>query len=325
MISRDNLNRWVEHDLISPDQRDAILSYESSLAVPAVEAGHGRLAEAISTVGAAVAIAATVGIISIFAQDWSAAQASIAIGFGAVVMIFAAWILARNGWGAPAGLCAIGGMVMVPLSLGFAANAAGWWPEESATHSYDETVRGQQRVVGTVLLLSIVPGIGVMRLGLKQAWGALPLAAWFGTTLLFTNIFENIPLTLTQAIIGPLLAGYAAFIWRPDEPGRGTAWWLQIGGLLLAAQAIAFSALEDQAIYAVLGIFAAAIIFTIGVTQDRTAWTVVGALPAVIPAGRLVFEYFHGLAGLLIVAIIGLSIAFIPLVLLRHRQSLPST
>ena len=324
MTSRDNLNRWVEHDLISSDQRDAILAYESSLAVPSVEAGHGRLSEAISTVGAGVAIAATVGIISIFIESWSSAQAMVAAGIGAIIMISAAWVLVRNGWGAPAGVCAICGMVLIPLSLGFAANAAGWWPEESATRPNEETFRGQQRVIGTVLLLSILPGIGVMRLGLRQAWAALPLAAWYGTTLLFTNVFVNIPLTLIQAALGPLLAAYAVFIWRPDERGWGTAWWLQLGGLLLAAQAIAFSAFEDRAIYAVLGLCAAAIIFAIGVIRDRAAWIVVGALSAVIPAGRLVFEYFQGLAGLLIVAIVGMAITFLPLVLLRRRQSLPS-
>jgi hypothetical protein len=321
---REKLNNWVERGLISIDQRDSILAYESSLAVPSREPGHGRFAEAISTVGAAVAIAATVGIISIFIEDWSSAQAMVVSAIGAIVMIAAAWELVRNGWGAPAGLCAVCGLTLIPLSLGSGADVAGWWPEESAAGSNDETFRSQQQVIGSVLLLSILPGIGVMRLGLRQAFAALPLAAWYGTTLLFTNVFENIPLTLTQAILGALLAAYAVFIWRPDEAGRGTAWWLQLGGLLLAAQAIAFSAFEDQATYALLGLCAAAIIFTVGVIRNRTTWIVVGALPAVIPAGRLVFEYFQGLAGLLIVAIIGMAIAFLPLIILRRRQSLPS-
>jgi hypothetical protein len=122
-----------------------------------------------------------------------------------------------------------------------------------------------------------------------------------------------------------LLAGYAVFVWRPEELGRGDAWWLQLGGLALAAQAIAFSAFQDQALYSVLGIVAAAVIFTVGVTRKRTAWIVVGALPAVFPAGRLVFEYFEGLAGLLIVAIVGMLITFLPLILWRRHVSVPSS
>lgn len=315
---RGGLDRWVEQGLITAEQRDTILTFERERehAQRVPEAGPGRLASAVSTIGAAVAIAAVAGIMAIFASDWSSTQAAIAAAIGSVVVIVAGWQLVRNGWGAPAGLFAICGLVLMVATLGFAAHALGWWPEGDT----DEIVRRQQRVLGGALLIAIPPGMLTFRLGLRQAWAALPIAMWFGVALLIADPFATIALVVTQVVFGGVVAGAAAFVWNRDDTSRSSAWWLQIGGLLLAAQGIAFSAFEERAIFALLGLLAAAVVFTIGVTRSRTAWIVAGAIPAVAPAVRLIFEYFEGLGGMLIVALLGLAIAFLPLVLLRRRK-----
>jgi MFS family permease len=318
---RGTLDRWVERGLITGDQRDAILAFEQArereqeIRQPG-DAAPGRLANAISTVGAAVAIGAVAGIMGIVTEDWHAAQTMVAAAIGSVIMIAAAWDLVRSGWGAPAGLFAICGLALMPVALGFGANALGWWPEGFT----DAIERRQQRVIGGALLLSILPGALTLRLGLRQGWAALPAALWFGVTLLFTNTFENISLVVTQVVLGAVVAGVALLLWMREEAGRDWAWWLQVGGLLLAAQGIILSAFEDRAVFALLGVMAAAVIFTIGVVRNRTAWIVAGAVPALVPSGRLIFEYFEGVGGLFLIAILGLGLAFLPLVLRRNKD-----
>jgi MFS family permease len=318
-----DLDRWVEHGLMTGEQRDTILSYERARihAEHVPEAGPGRLASAISTVGAAVAIAAVTGIMAIFASDWSSTQAAIVAAIGSAVMIAAGWLLIRNGWGAPAGLFAICGLILMPVALGFIAHSLGWWTDGDT----DEIVRKQQRILGVALLIAIPPGVLTFRLGLRQAWAALPTALWFGIALLIADPFATIALVVAQVAFGAVVAGAATFIWGRGETGRSSAWWLQIGGLILAAQGIVFSAFEERAVFALLGVLAAAVIFTVGVTRNRTAWIVAGAVSATIPAGRLIFEYFEGLGGLFLVAMLGLGLAFLPLLLIRRRTTPDAT
>lgn len=315
---RESLDRWVDAGLMSPDQGAAILQFEQRRDDQPASRDVGRLAGAISTVGAAIAIAAVVGIVSLFAQDWSAGQAMAAASIGAAVMIGSAWVLVRNGWGAPAGLCAFCGLALIPVAIGLGVEVAGWWPEDIPERTFQETERQQRRTVGLVLLASILPGMLTTRLGLRQAWTALPGALWFGSMLLVTNVFDNTGLAIVQVVVGGVIAGFAGFALARAERGRGTAWWLQLGGLLLFAQGVAFSALEDRALFWLLAVAAAAVVFIIGVVRDRTSWTVAGALPAVFPFGALIFEYFEGLSGLFILAAAGLAAAFLPLVLRRR-------
>lgn len=314
---RDDLDRWVEHGLISDEQRAAIVSFERER-VAMREEGPGRLADAVSTVGAAVAISAVAGIIALFAQDWSAGQTMAAAIAGSVVMVAAAWLLVLNGWGAPGGLCAVCGLVLMPVALRYGAELAGWWPEHSATRDPLGVERDREQVIGMALLLSILPGLVVERLGLRQFWAALPPALWLGAAFLLTNPFDNVPLMIAQVVASALLAGLAVFVWRPEESGRGTAWWLQLGGLLLAAQGIIFSIVEERTVFALLAAFAAAVIFVVGATRGRTAWMVVGAVAGLFPVGRVIFDYFEGLTALFIVAILGLVLTFVPLILWRR-------
>ena len=317
---RRALDRWVEGGLISPEQRIAIIDHEDRLGERRrePESGVGRLANAVSTVGAAIAIAAVVGIVALFASDWSTTQAMIATAIGSIVMILAAWGLVRSGWGAPAGLCAFCGLALIPFAIGLGVDAAGWWPDDVPERAWDETQRLERRTAGLVLLASVVPGMATVRLGLRQAWTALPGALWFGTLLLLTDPFDNPGITMGQAVVGALVAGVAAFVMRGSDRERDTPWWLQLGGLLLFAQAIAFSGFEDRPGYWLLAIVAAAAVFIVGVVRNRTSWIVASAVPVVIPVFSLIFEYFEGLAGLLILAILGLGAAFVP-VLLRQR------
>jgi hypothetical protein len=317
---RDDLDRWVERGLITDEQRAAIVAFERNRTGALQEAPPGRLASAISTFGAAVAIAAVAGIVGLFIEDWSSAQALVAAITGSLVTLAAAWLLVRNGWGAPAGLLAFCGLALLPVAFGLAADVAGWWPEDDPRRDWEEIDRERRRVIGITLLLSIVPGMLTLRLGLRQAWAALPAAVWFGVTLLFTDPFENTTLVIAQVAFGAVVAGLAVFVWWPHERGRGAAWWLQLGGLVLAAQGIAFSAVEERALFWLAGALAAAAIFAIGVSRGRTAWMVAGAVPAIVPIGRLIFEYFEGIGGLFIVAVAGLAIAFLPLLLLRRRR-----
>lgn len=315
---REDLDRWVDLGLITDDQRAAILHVEQRHVDESSSPGAGRFGNAVSTVGAAIAIAAVVGIVSLFAQDWSSGQAMVAAAIGAGIMIAAAWVLVRNGWGAPAGLLAFCGLALIPVAIGLGADVAGWWPEDDAGRTFEETERQEQRIVGLVLLASVVPGMLTTRLGLRQAWTALPIAMWFGSMLLVTNVFDNTGLAVAQVVAGAVVAGLATFVLERSEGNRDTAWWLQLGGLLLFAQGIAFSAFEDRAVFSLLAVVAAAIVFTIGVVRDRTAWTVAAAVPAIFPIGSLIFEYFDGLAGLFVLALAGLAAAFLPL-LLRRR------
>ena len=312
------LDRWVDRGLISPEQRMAIIDHEGRVVDRGPESGVGRLANAVSTVGAAIAIAAVVGIVALFASDWSTAQTMVAAAIGSIVMILSAWGLVRGGWGAPAGLCAFCGLALIPLTIGLGVDVAGWWPEDIPERPWEETQELERRTAGLVLLASIVPGMATVRLGLRQAWTALPAALWFGALLLVANPFDNPALTMAQAVVGAAVAGVAAFVLGMSDRERDTRWWLQLGGLLLFAQAIAFSGFEDHAGYWLLAIVAAAVVFIVGVVRDRTSWIVASAVPVVIPIFSLIFEYFEGLAGLLILAILGLGAAFLP-VLLRRR------
>lgn len=314
-----DLNRWVSHGLLSDEQRDAILAFEQVDALPRHTAtepeAQSRLASAVSTVGAAVAIAAVTGIMAIVASDWSSTQAAIAAAVGSAVMLVAASQLVRRGWGAPAGLFAICGLILMPVALGFTAHALGWWPDGDT----DAIVRRQQRVGGVALLLAVLPGMLTVRLGLKQAWTMMPIAAWYGVALLVADPFATIGLVVTQVVVGVAVAAYATFVWDQSKDLRASAWWLQLGGLLLAGQGIIFSGFDERAIYALLGVLTAAVVFTVGVTLGRTAWVVAGALSATAPAIRLIFEYFEGLGGLSLVAALGLVLAFLPLLLRRHK------
>jgi len=315
----DDLDRWVQHGLLSPEQRSAILAFERERVQVDAGDGPGRLASAISTVGAAVAIAATGGIVLLFVDDWSAVQGMLAAAVAALVMIVAAWQLVRNGWGAPAGLCALCGLALIPVALVQGADVAGWWPEDTFGPDWEDVERERQRITGIVLLISIVPGMLTTRLGLRQAWMALPAALWFGVGLLFTNPFESVGWTVAQVVFAVNVAAVAIFFWHREGSERSSAWWLQLGGLLLAGQGIIFSAFEDRPIYALLGVLVAAGLFIVGVTRNRTAWMVTGALAGVFPAGSLIFEYVEDEAGLLVVALAGLAVAFLPLILLRRR------
>ena len=317
----DDLDRWVAQGLITADQRAAILAFERQRAAPRPEHGPGRLANAVSTIGAAVAIAAVAGIIAIFAQDWSPAQAMLAALIGSVVMIAAGWLLVRNDWGAPGGLCAICGIALIPLTIGFAIDAAGWWPEETPDKPYDVVERERERMIGVVLLLALLPGLVVAWLRLRQVWAAAVLAIWFGGNLLWTNPLETIGVVLAQVVAGVIVAGLAAFVWDPEADWETGAWWLQLGGLILVGTGIAFSVSPDSLIYPLLGVIAAALVFGVGLIRNRTAWIVAGAVPAIVPAGRFIFDLFSGFLGLLLVAIAGLAFAFVPLLIWRRRRA----
>jgi hypothetical protein len=284
--------------------------------------GVGRLANAVSTVGAAIAIAAVAGIMAIFAGEWSSAEVTVAAVVGAVVMAVAAWQLVRAGWGAPAGLCAFCALALIPLALGSLTDVFGWWPDDATGRDFEEQQRKEQRIVGGVLLAAILPGLSILALGLRQFWTALPPALWFGVALLFTDPFDNPQLAILQVIFGVVVAAFAAFVWeaRNDADGtEGDAWWLQLGGLLLAGWGIAFSAFETRIEYSLLGVLAAIVIFLVGALRGRTTWIVAAAIPAIFPVGDIIFDYFEGLAGLLIVAVFGFAIAFVPLLLWRRR------
>lgn len=314
-----DLGRWVERGLISEDQRAAILGFEQERLTRQEERGPGRLANGVSTVGAAVAIAGVAGIVVQFTDTWSSGQAMVAAIGAAMVMFLAAWQLVRNGWGAPAGLCAICGLVLIPAALMLGTEVAGWWPEERFDVSWEQVEREQRRVTGMVLLLSILPGMATTRLGLRQAWMALPVALWYGAALPFTDPFENTVLIMAQVVYGTAVAGFAAFVWGRNEPDRNAAWWLQLGGLGLAGVGIAFSAFQSEPGLALLAAVVAAGLFVVGVTRDRTSWMVAGAISGIFPVASLIFEYFEGLAGLFIIAVVGLAIAFLPLVILRRQ------
>ena len=321
MTQLDDLDRWVEQELITTEQRDAILAYERQRVAVRVEAGPGRIADAVSTVGAAVAIAAVAGIIAIFAEDWSAAQTMLAALIGSLVMVAAGWILVRNGWGAPGGLCAICGIALMPLAIGFAINALGWWPEDEPGKMLDTLDRERERMAGVILLLSLLPGLAIAWLRLRQVWAAAVLATWFGVNLLWTDPFETIGVVLAQVIAGAIVAGFAAFVWDPEADWETEAWWLQLGGLILVGTGVATSVSGEAMIYPILGVVAAALVLATGLIRHRTAWIVAGAVPAIFPAGRIIFDLFTGFLGLLIVAIAGLALAFVPLLIWRRRQA----
>jgi hypothetical protein len=319
-----DLDRWTQHGLITEEQRARILEFERSRREQLSAGGPGRLANAISTVGAGVAIFATAGIVALFAGDWSSTEAMLAAVVAALIMIAAAWQLVRNGWGAPAGLLVVCGLVLIPVALRQATEAFGWWPEDDFRRRWQELERERERIIGVVLLISILPGMLTTRLGLRQAWMLLPIALWFGAVLLVESPFDNTAVAIAQVAFGAAVAAIAAFLWRPDERGRGTTWWLQIGGLLLAAQAAgSATAFGVGPGYAAAAAAAALGIFIVGVTTSRTPWMVAGALGAVLPIGSLIFEYFEGLAGLIVVAIVGLTVTFLPLIRLRRRARAP--
>lgn len=315
------LDRWTEQGLVSAEQRVAILRYEQERASERAGEGPGRLANAISTAGAGIAIFATAGVVAIFAGDWSSGQALLAAAVAGIISIMAAWQLVRNGWGAPAGLLAICGLVLLPVTMGLFTDAMGWWPEDVFNDRWEEVDRERQRIIGIILLLSIVPGMLTTRLGLRQAWMLLPAALWIGATLLVTFTFESTPVQIAQVFFGVAVAAFAAFIWRTEDEGLSSAWWLQAGGLILAAQAAAFSAFEGGSGLALLGAVAAVAIFIVGVSTNRTPWMVAGALASIPPVVSLIFDYFDGLAGLTVVALAGLLVAFLPLMILRRRAS----
>lgn len=317
----DDLDRWVDQGLISADQRAAILAFERERVEAPVQQGSGRFANAVSTVGAAVAIAAVAGIIALFAQDWSAAQTMLAALVGSVVMIAAAWFLVRNGWGAPGGLCALCGIALMPVAIGFAIDAAGWWPEDDPTRLQEDIDRERQRLIGISLLLSLLPGLGVAWLRLRQVWAAAVLAIWFGVNLLWTNPLESIGVVLAQVVAGMVVVGLADFVWGPEADWKTTPWWLQLGGLILIGTGIVFSVSPESLIYPLLGVVAAALVFAIGLIRNRIAWIVAGAVPVILPAGRIIIELFSGFLGLLLVALAGLALAFVPLLLWRRRQA----
>jgi hypothetical protein len=209
-------------------------------------------------------------------------------------MLVAAWQLVRNGWGAPAGLLAICGIIMIPATFGFFVDAMGWWPQDDRTGTnWEQVDRDRQQIIGLCLLLAIVPGMLTTRLGLRQAWMLLPIALWLGITLQFTFPFESTSVQVYQVAYG----------------------------VAVAAQAAAFSAFDNSPGLALLGAVAAIAIFIVGVTANRTPWMVAGALASIFPIGSLIFEYFDGVAGLIIVAVAGLLVAFLPLMILRGRAA----
>jgi MFS family permease len=317
----DDLDRWVDQDLITADQREAILAFELDRTEARVEQGPGRLANAVSTVGAAVAIAAVAGIVALFAQDWSSTQTMLAALVGATVMIGSGWLLVRNDWGAPGGLLVICGIALMPVAIGFAVDAAGWWPEFEPGKSQDTLDRERQRTVGIVLLFSLLPGLAVAWLRLRQVWAAAVLATWFGVNLLWTNPLETIGVVLAQVVAGVVVAGLAAFVWDPEADWEDEAWWLQLGGLILIGTGIMFSVSPESLIYPLLGVVAAALAFAVGLIRKRTSWMIAGAVPAIMPATRIIFDLFTGFLGLLIVAFAGLALAFVPLLIWRRRQA----
>lgn len=92
----DDLDRWAEHGLITPGQRNEILQFEQqrsgetfTVTENTPRGGPGRLANAISTVGAAIAILAVFGLFALLADDWSDGQLAVAAMFGVAVMAVA--------------------------------------------------------------------------------------------------------------------------------------------------------------------------------------------------------------------------------------------
>jgi hypothetical protein len=317
----DDLDRWVDQELITADQGEAILAFEQQRTAIPIDRGSSRFANAVSSVGAAVAIAAIAGIVALFASDWSSVQTMLAAFVGSIVMLAAAWLLVRNGWGAPGGLCALCGITLMPVAIGFAVDAAGWWPADTAIKTSDTLDRERERIVGIVLLLSVLPAFVIAWLRLRQVWGAALLAIWFGVNLLWTNPLETIGVVLAQVVAGVIVAGLAVFVWDSEADWEAEAWWLQLGGLILFGAGTVFSVSTESLIYPLLGVVAAALVFAIGLIRNRTAWIVAGALSAIFPAARIIFDLFTGFMGLLLVAIAGLALAFVPLLLWRRRQS----
>ena len=235
---RADLDRWTEHGLISVEQRDTILRFEQEQQIKTEQDGPGRLANGISTAGAGVAIFATAGVVSLFADSWSAAQAMVAAAVAVAVMLVAAWQLVRNGWGAPAGLLAICGIIMIPVSFGFFVDVMGWWPEDDRSGmNWEQVDRDRQQITGILLLIAVVPGMLTTRLGLRQAWMLLPIALWMGITLLFTFPFDSTSVQVYQVVYGVAVAALGAFAWRQMRLSSESGWWLQAGGLILAGQA----------------------------------------------------------------------------------------
>ena len=253
---------------------------------------------------------------------WSTAQAMVAAAIAVAVMLVAAWQLVRNGWGAPAGLLAICGIIMIPVTFGFFVGVMGWWPEDDRSGmNWEQLDRERQQITGILLLIAVVPGMLTTRLGLRQAWMLLPIALWVGTTMLFTFPFDSTTVQVYQVAYGVAVAALGAFAWRQLRLSSESGWWLQAGGLILAGQAAAFSAFDNSPGLALLGAVAAIAIFVVGVASNRTPWMVAGALASILPIGSLIFEYFDGVAGLLVVAFAGLLVAFLPLMILRRRAA----
>ncbi len=330
----DDLDLWSERGLITADQRAAILEFERERARDPFDSaqqdvqgaqndrqgGPGRLANAVSTVGAAVAILAVFGLFAILADDWSNGQLAVAAMVGAVIMVAAGWVLVRNGWGAPAGLCAICGLILIPVAFMAGTHAAGWWPEQDF-NDFERVQREEQRITGIILLLSILPGMATTLLKLRQAWAGLPIALWFGGTLLFFEPFETAAFGIGQAVFGALVAAVATFVWGVNDGTRGSAWWLQTGGLLLATVGVVFTSFDQGNGAAALVALIAIGIFVVGVVFNRTAWMVAGAVAAAVPLLRLTFDIFEGAAALLAVALVGMAIAFLPLMILKRRAA----
>jgi hypothetical protein len=313
-----NLERWVREGLITQEQRTAILEFERDQVQAGEPPRQSLVITAIGTIGAAIAVAGVAGTVVLFAQDWSATEATVAAALGALVTIAAAWFLLRNGWGAPAGVLVLCGLALLPLAFVLAANALGWWPETPPGGSDSDTLRGQERIIGGALLLAILPGMLTTRRGLRQAWAALPAAVWFGTVMLFTDPLETALVAMAQVLAGGIVAALATFVWGADWSTRNAAWWVQIGSLGLMGFGIASSTGHENMLYPFLAVVMAGVVLAIGIVRNRIAWMVAGVVPALPPATRLIFTYFEGVAGLLLLAIVGLAVAFLPVLLWRR-------
>jgi len=84
----NDLNRWAAHDLISPDEAEAILAFESAASSPR----SGFLAEALGYVGAALAIGAVLVLAGDVWSDLPVAGHLAALGFLSVALLAGGWM-----------------------------------------------------------------------------------------------------------------------------------------------------------------------------------------------------------------------------------------
>ena len=332
-ITDVDLERWVEDELISADQRDAILR-DLEAQQPA-ERGLNVTTLLYYSGGLLVLVAYSVFL----GLQWEELNQGGRIIISALSFAFfggASQVLLRSGrFQLPGELLQVAAVAVVPLLLFALIDASGLWPEDPG---YGRSVSAQERreyqtdltwarmaLAGATLVVALA-AFGWSRSPFVLAAAVVAFAALIvDATIALQSDQEDytwrMPQTLAIAAMGAALV--AAGVASRDRTGRDYSIWLYVMGLIGLTVGLSGEAFSSDAPgWGALWMLAALTVLALSIPLQQRLFAAAGLAAVFAYLAKLVFDVFESANAALVLVLLGLLILGMGMLYQRFAERL---